>query len=151
DRLRAVGKLEAAVRRGEEVLYNREGAVADELGQLARELTELGRIDDSLAKIARQLEEARVLVDDGARELRRYGQMLEASPERLQWVEDRLDKLGRLLRKHRNIATTVEQLIAHQGKLAAELEQLTSHETHRAGLQQAVDEAREATKAAATA
>ncbi len=151
ERLRAMGRLESAVRRGEDVLYTREGAVTDELSQLARELGELGKIDPAMAPVAKQLEEARVLVDDAARELRRYGQALDASPERLQEVDDRLDKIGRLLRKHRNIAPTVEGLLAHTQKLRTELEQLTSHEQHRGGLVAAVDKARAAALAAATA
>jgi DNA repair protein RecN (Recombination protein N) len=151
ERLRAMERLEGAVRRGEEVLYAREGAVTDEIGTLARELADLAKIDEALAPVARQLEEARVLVDDAARELRRYGQALDASPERLAWVDDRLDKIGRLLRKHRGVATTVEQLILHRGALDEELGKLTSHETHRAALGQALDDARKNASKAATA
>jgi DNA repair protein RecN (Recombination protein N) len=151
DRLRAMGRIEAAVRRGEDVLYAREGAIADELSQLGRELGELGKIDEGLSAIARQLDEARVLVDESARELRRYGQALDASPERLQEVEDRLDKLGRLLRKHKAAAPTLEALIAHKQKLEEELSQLGSHEQHRAAADKALKKAREAAIAAATA
>ena len=149
ERLRGMEKLEAAVQRGEDVLYAREGAVVDELGQLARELTELGRIDETLFSIGKQLEEARVIVDDATRALRRYGQQLDASPDRLVVVEDRLDKIGRLLRKHRQAATTVEDLIAYQGKLEDELAKLTGHETHRASLEAAVEKARAAAEKAA--
>ncbi len=151
ERLRSMGRLEAVVSRGEEVLYAREGAVADELGQLSRDLAELGKVDAQVVGIGKQLEEARVLVEDAARELRRYGQALEASPERLAQVEDRLDKIGRLMRKHRGVATNEEELLAHKAKLEVELERLSSHESHRASLGKAVDTARAAAQKAATA
>ncbi len=148
DRLRAAGRIETAVRRGEEALYAREGAIADELGQLGRELGDLGRLDPALAVLARQLDEARLLVDDVAGELRRYGQALDASPERLAEVEDRLDKLGRLARKHRVAA---DGLLAERDRIAEELERLGSHERHRADLSTELAAAQQAASAAASA
>jgi DNA repair protein RecN (Recombination protein N) len=149
ERLRAMGKIEAVVRRGEDTLYAREGAVVDELGQLGRELGELGGVDATLAGIGKQLDEARVLIDDAARELRRYGQALEASPERLSEVEDRLDLIGRLLRKHR--VQTLDALLAHQAQLGKELSQLGSHEEHRGVLEEELKSAKHAAVAAAAA
>jgi DNA repair protein RecN (Recombination protein N) len=151
DRLRAAGRIESAVRRAEDALYAREGAIADELGQHGRELTELGRIDPVLSSIAKQVEEARVLIDESARELRRYSQALDASPERLQWVEDRLDKIGRLLRKHRGSADSLGALLVHRRSIEEELARLGSHEAHRGTLEAELQSARSAAIAAATA
>src|SRR5581483_8506175 len=96
ERLRAVEKLSAAARRGEDALYSREGAIVDELGGVSRELGELGPVDPELGRVGKQVEEARLLLEDAAADLRRYADGLSADPERLQEVEDRLHLLGKL-------------------------------------------------------
>ena len=140
ERLRAVEKLAGGAQRGEHVLYGREGAIVEELGAVGRELGELGRIDPELKRLGGQVDEARALLEDAAAELRRYADGLEANPERLQEVEDRLHLLGKLVRKHQ--ASDVGQLIARRDALAAELAQLGSHEVERAELELALGQAR---------
>jgi DNA repair protein RecN (Recombination protein N) len=147
ERLRAVEKLSAAARRGEDALYSREGAIVDELGGVARELGELGRVDPELGRLGKQVDEARVLLEDAAVDLRRYADGLSADPERLQEVEDRLHLVGKLLRKHQ--VGEVAELIERRDTLERELAGLTSHEEQRAVLQAELDGARaEASKRA---
>jgi len=142
ERLRSAGKLLSTARRGEDILYAREGAVTDELGALGRELEELGRIDPELAKIGKSIDEARVTLEEAARDLRRYADGLDADPERLAYVEERTDLLAKLLRKHRAEATDVTGLIRRRDLLASELAQLTSHEERRVQLQTELSAAR---------
>jgi DNA repair protein RecN (Recombination protein N) len=149
ERLRAVERLSAGARRGEEALYAREGAIVDELARLARELEELGRIDPALAPLGRQLDEARLTLEDAARELGRYADGLEADPERLAEVEERAHLVGRLLRKHQ--AADVAALLARRAALAEELAALTSHEAARARLGDELAAARTAAARAAEA
>jgi DNA repair protein RecN (Recombination protein N) len=141
DRLRAADRLQAAARSGEERLYAREGAVCDELAAVARELTPLAAIDPTLAPVAAELERARVTCEEAARELRRYGSRIEADPQRLAQVEDRLDLLGRLQRKH---GATLDDVIRRHAEMVAELEE------RRAAAEAAVTEARTAAAQAAT-
>jgi DNA repair protein RecN (Recombination protein N) len=151
ERLRAVDKLMTAARRGEDVLYAREGAIVDELGTIGKELGELGRIDPQLGRLGKQLDEARVLVEDAAGELRRYAEGLDADPERLSEVEERLHLIERLLRKHRGEASDVAALIARRDALSAELRDLVSHEERRAVGTAALEAARQRAGAAAEA
>jgi DNA repair protein RecN (Recombination protein N) len=137
DRLRSVERLSAVVGRGEEILYAGEGAVVEVLGQLGHDLAELAKIDPDLARMERQLEEARVLCEDVAGELRRYGDLLEADPRRLTEVEERLDLLGRLLRKHRADANDVDALIAKREALRSSLLSVVSYEERHAELEAA--------------
>ncbi len=141
ERLRARERLLGASRRGEEVLYARESAVVDEVGAIARELDELGQIDPRLGAIGRQLGEARALIEDAAGELRHYADGLDADPERLSVVEERLHTIERLLRKHRGEAGDIDGLLRRQAELAAELDALENHEERRAELVTAVDRA----------
>src|SRR5256885_9381182 len=86
ERLRAADRLLTAARRGEDALYAREGAIVEELGSIAHELLELGKIDPQLAPLGKQIDESRVLLEDAAGELRRYAEGLDADPERLQQI-----------------------------------------------------------------
>jgi DNA repair protein RecN (Recombination protein N) len=140
ERLRAVEKLSAGARRGEDVLYAREGAMVEELGAIGRELGELGRVDPELGRVGKQLDEARALLEDAAHDLRRYADGLSADPERLQEVEDRLHLMGKLLRKHQ--VADVAALVQKRDRIAAELGDLTSHEERRARLSAELETAR---------
>ncbi len=139
ERLRAAEKLHAAARRAVDALYAREGAITEELGALGRELQETGRADPALAKLGAQLDEARVQLEDAAESLRRYADGMNADPERLAEVEERLHLVGRLLRKHGPDAAAI---LKKRDEMAAELAQLGSHEERRAAAAKALDEAR---------
>ena len=89
ERLRAAEKLHRAARRGEETIYSREGAVVDELAQVARELQELGAVDPALKDIGGEVSEAQALLTDVAARLRRYAEGQVADPERLAQMSSR--------------------------------------------------------------
>jgi DNA repair protein RecN (Recombination protein N) len=147
ERLRAVEKLSAGARRGEDALYSREGAIVEELGAIGRELNELGRVDPELGRVGKQLDEARALLEDASHDLRRYADGLSADPERLQEVEDRMHLVGKLVRKHQ--ASDVAALVEKRDRMTRELGDLTSHEERRARLHAEVEAARaDATKQA---
>jgi DNA repair protein RecN (Recombination protein N) len=149
ERLRAADKLVTAARRGEDALYAREGAIVEELGSIAHELVELGKIDPQLAPLGKQVDEARVLLEDAAAELRRYAEGLDADPERLQQIEERLHLLEKLLRKHRD--GDVAALVVRREALGAELAAVVGHEERRAQAGERVEKARQKATAAAAA
>jgi DNA repair protein RecN (Recombination protein N) len=122
-RLRHAEHLQAATRRAAERLYEGEGAICDELARLAAEIDQAASIDGSLLPHARVVESARAELADAARALARYGDGVEASPERLAEVDERTFRLQKLLRKHG--PTTVE-LLMHRAALGRELESLAS-------------------------
>jgi DNA repair protein RecN (Recombination protein N) len=140
ERLRAVEKLSAGARRGEDALYAREGAIVEELGAIGRELNELGRVDPELGRVGKQVDEARALLEDAAHDLRRYADGLSADPERLQEVEDRMHLVGKLVRKHQ--VGDVAALVEKRDRMTRELSDLTSHEERRARLSAELEAAR---------
>jgi DNA repair protein RecN (Recombination protein N) len=145
DRLRSAEKLGGAARRGEEALYAGDAAAADAIAGALRELTPLAAIDDQLTPMVRELEEARAQIEDAAFRLRRYADAIAADPERLAAVEERLDALGRLLRKHG------PDLVARRAEMAAELAALERHEERRAQAEKQLAQARAEAMAAAHA
>jgi len=140
DRLRSVEKLERAARRGEDAIYGREGAIVEELAAIIHDLADVGRIDPELARLGKQIEEARVLLDDAAGDLRRYGETLSADPQRLEEVEDRLHLFSRLFKKHH--VDSVAALVARRDALRKELNDLARSDERRAELAAATAKAR---------
>ena len=122
-RLRHAERLQAATRRAAERLYEGEGAICDELARLAAEIDQAASIDGSLLPHARVVESARAELADAARALARYGDGVEASPERLAEVDERTFRLQKLLSKH---GPTTAELLLHRAALGRELESLAS-------------------------
>ncbi len=117
-RLEAVDRLEGGARVAEELCYGGDDSAVDRIAAALRALDRLDEIDAGLAPPVRQLEEARVLVEDAADTLRHYADGLEGDPARLAAVADRLALLGRLCHKH---GGTVADLLARAEELRGEL------------------------------
>jgi len=130
-RLRHAEKLASATRHAADRLYEGEGAMCDELGRMASEIDAAATLDGTLGPLARSIESARAELADAARALGRYAEAVEASPDRLAEVEDRLSRLKKLLRRH----GPTTDLRAQREALAAELEALTSSQERRAALE----------------
>src|SRR5215831_14757329 len=108
-RLAAVERLRAAALESEALLGAEDAGVCTATGRAARTLEEAARTDPNLGEAAASVISAAAALEDALRSLRRYLDGLEADPERLAMVEERLDGLRRLARKH---ATDVSGLPA---------------------------------------
>jgi DNA repair protein RecN (Recombination protein N) len=111
-------KLFAAAMGAFEQLY--EGGTSAEvcLRGALKQVQELARYDAKFAEPAQQLESARAVVGDVAASLRDYAEGINASPERLGEIEDRLAALDRLKRKY---GKTVAEVIAFSEDVAHKL------------------------------
>ncbi|MCY1034751.1 DNA repair protein RecN [Corallococcus sp. BB11-1] len=76
------------------------------------------KCDASLAPVAQSLSTALSELEEAARRLNRYVEGLESDPGRLGEVEERLDALKRLCRKH---GVTLDGVLQKRGELEAEL------------------------------
>ena len=111
-------KLYAAAMGAFEQLY--EGGASAEVALRAalRNVEELARYDGRFAEAQQQLISARATVGDAAATLRDYAEGIDASPERLAEIEDRLALLDRLKRKY---GPTVEEVAAFGKDVAKKL------------------------------
>jgi DNA repair protein RecN (Recombination protein N) len=102
-------KLYAAAMGAFDQLY--EGGASAEVALRAglRNLEELARYDGRFAEAVQQLTSARATVGDIASTVRDYAEGINASPERLADIEDRLALLDRLKRKYGH---TIDEVIA---------------------------------------
>jgi DNA repair protein RecN (Recombination protein N) len=100
-----------------ELLYDRDGAVLATLGQVWRRVGELAGLDARFAPFVESRDAIKSQLEELASFLRGYAASIDASPERLQEVEDRLALLERLIRKH---GPTLGDVIAKRQALRAE-------------------------------
>lgn len=135
ERLRGAERFQAAVARGEEVLYAGEDAVGGRIASVVRELTPLAALDPTLAPFVERLREAVAQVEDVARDLSRYGDSVRSDPGRLAEVEERLFLMSRLARKH---GGTLADVIARGAAMRHDLTEIGSFEDGLAARREAV-------------
>lgn len=95
-----------------------------------------GRLSEALSMLG----EARIQVEEAARELHHFAEGTELDPERLAWAEQRLGEVHRLARKHHVMPEELTQL--HQ-RLQGELERLEGGDEDLEALEVEVDTLRE--------
>ena len=98
------------------------------------------RIGDADASLQERIESVVIELRDIARETERLIDRTEVNPERLSLVEERIDTINTLLRKHS--VQTVEELISLRDELAQQMQQNDSWDEQLAGLRVAVESAK---------
>ncbi len=118
-------KLLAAAMSAHELLYESDRSAEAALRAALKNLEELERYDPQFAEAVQQLKSARALVDDVSATVRDYASRIQASPDRLAELEDRLEALHRLKRKY---GSTLEQVLAHGRDVAAKLAEVENRD-----------------------
>ena len=124
-------KLYAVSMAAYDSLYDAEASVIANLGVARKHLEELVRFDPKFQEALTSLLTARAAVEDVSATVRDYAEAIDASPERLAEVEDRLASLDRLKRKY---AATVDDVIAYGDNVTRKLNELENKEETMAGL-----------------
>jgi len=137
--LRHADRLQTLCAEAYGLLYEHESAALATLGQVWKRITELSTIDETFAAHAAARDGIKAQLDDLALTLRDYQDGLDASPERLQQVEDRLALLERLKRKH---GPTLADVIAKTASLQRERDALTGGPEQKNAARAAVEAAR---------
>jgi DNA repair protein RecN (Recombination protein N) len=114
------------------------GGAASVLAQAEALLQGAAGVDSGLDSLSGRLGALSVELGDVASELRDYAAGIEADPARLAAVEERLDSLDRLKRKH---GGSVESVLAHAERCRGEIERLESGEIRGAEAEAALAEA----------
>ena len=121
-----------------ELLYERDEAVVGALKGVWKRVGELAAVDRRAAPFL----DARAAVDaqlqDLAYFLRDYAAHIDASPERLQAVDDRLSVLDRLKRKY---GPALEDVLSHAASCATDLEALKSADERAAAVDTLLEQA----------
>lgn len=129
-----------------EALFGGEDQDGPSLSQRLREAEKLldkaGRFVPSLSPLVERMESARLELDDIEAEIDAANSKTEVSPERLNWVEDRLGVLYGLMKKHG--AANLQELIAQRDRLEGLLQEADNLDGREQELEKAVADSQKA-------
>jgi len=114
-------KLYTASMTAFEQLYEGGASAEGALRSALKNIEELARYDGRFTEAAQQIESARAVVGDVAASLRDYSEGINASPERLNEIEDRLAMIDRLKRKYGH---SVTEILAFGVEIARKLSEI---------------------------
>ena len=135
-KLQNSGRLAEGVTAALQVLYDGDPANAQSmLAEAVHAIDSLVVVDEELAPISAILQEANIQVSEAADSLRRYGDALDMDPARQNLVEERLDAITNIARKHRIEPEGIDALHA---ELCSQLSDLEHAEERGAELRESV-------------
>jgi DNA repair protein RecN (Recombination protein N) len=108
-----------------ELLYEADGSVIAQLSAARKHVEELARYDPKFQESLTSLLSARAAIEDVSALARDYADSIDASPERLAEVEDRLALIDRLKRKY---GSSVDEIIAYGEEVARKLNEIENRE-----------------------
>jgi len=123
-KLQNSGRLADGIGAALDALIDSEAGNANSLvAEATRSISSLAEFDATLKPLLEILESASIQVSEAAESLRRYGEDIDMDPQRRDWIEERLDALQAVARKHR---VDSNDLPALQDRLSNELDDLTN-------------------------
>lgn len=102
-------------------LYGKSGCILEELKRTITEIREIKEIDSQLKLQEQDLDTLYFQLEDAAFTLRDYTRRLSFDPDRLALIDDRIEVLGRLKRKH---GGTIEAVLTRQAAMETELAEI---------------------------
>jgi len=138
ERLRHAEKLGTAAGEAEAQLYSDDDSICGAVSRIASLVEQASGFDPSLEPTAAQIREALLQLEDAASELGSYARDLSFDPNRLEALEDQLDRLSRVKRKY---GDTSAEILAYRDQAAAELDSLERYEERLDRYQREFDEA----------
>jgi len=109
-----------------DLIYGRSGL--DALARAISRLEEIRKFDAAaVGPMLEQLQSAYYQAEDVAYQLRDYRDRIEANPERLAEIEDRLDLIHGLKRKY---GETIGEILAYRDKIAAAIDKTENRDEH---------------------
>jgi DNA repair protein RecN (Recombination protein N) len=141
-------KIRAAAASAFADLYEDEGAAVSRLAAAMYQLEELRRYDPALEPYLEPMAAARASMEDASAFLRDYVGNLEANPQRLEEIEDRLALIDRLKRKY---GDTVEAILAYAVETRQRLAGLEHADERREVVRKELEKASEEYRKAAEA
>ncbi|MDC0709409.1 DNA repair protein RecN [Stigmatella sp. ncwal1] len=120
-RLAGAEKLKRQAAEAEVLVAGDESSALETVGRALGLINDAVRYDSTLGPIVQSLGSALAELEEAQRRLNRYAEGLESDPSRLAEVEERLDAVKRLCRKH---GASLEGVLKKRGELESELSTL---------------------------
>lgn len=112
---------------------NEAPAAADLLGDSEATLNDMVEYDTQLQPLLEMIRDAQATLVEVARQINAYGEGLEADPQRLEEVEERIRELKQICRKY---GPTLAEAISYYQRIKSELAQLNDSEQSIENLEQ---------------
>ena len=119
------GKLYSAAMSAYELLYESPSSVLSALHAASQHVEDLARFDSKFEQFLRTLYSAKAEIEDVSASARDYADGIDASPERLAEIEDRLANLDRLKRKY---GSSIEEILAFAEDLTEKLNEIENRD-----------------------
>ena len=136
DRLANINRLLECCQQALSQLTDDDYAILRQLNHVLHELQGVVRFDQKLTSITGMLESAGIQINEAGSELTHYLGNLELDPDRLRTVEERMESLHDIARKHK---VKPEELAIQLQKLESDLENLEDIEQRLADLEETRD------------
>ncbi|HWC17674.1 MAG TPA: DNA repair protein RecN [Terriglobales bacterium] len=118
-------KLYSAAMSAYDLLYESPHSVLSSLRAASRNVEDLARFDSKFEEFVRTLYSAKADIEDVSASARDYAESIDASPERLAQIEDRLASIDRLKRKY---GSSVQEILAFGEDLTQKLNEIENRE-----------------------
>jgi len=123
-RLQNAEKLLTLLAEAYNELYEKDGSAEGSLRNAEEALESMASHDPSLAELAGGVARAREIAEETASALARYRESVEVSPEELDELIGRQDRIARLKRKY---GGSIDEVLAYRDRIQAELDALENH------------------------
>lgn len=104
-----------------------EQAGLDWVGMASSELENVSGINEGLNKVSESVANAYYILEDSTFQIRNMLDELEYDPERLDYIESRLNEIKQLKRKY---GATVEDIQAYSAKIEEEIDRIENRDSH---------------------
>ncbi|MHA6166777.1 DNA repair protein RecN [Bacillus mojavensis] len=108
----------------------------DWVGMASSQLEDLSDINEPLQKLSESVSNSYYLLEDATFQMRNMLDELEYDPERLNFIEARLNEIKQLKRKY---GATVEDILEYASKIEEEIDQIENRDSHLQSLKQELD------------
>ncbi len=115
-------KIHSSVASCYEQLYESSDAVVERLKSILRELQFVSKFDDSINKISDACSQSLFQLEDAAFSLGKYKDGFSYDPQRLEYIEERLNAIRKLKSKY---GATIEEILSYRDQVAEKLKLLS--------------------------
>ncbi|BBO16042.1 DNA repair protein RecN [Candidatus Brocadia pituitae] len=124
-------------------LYESSDAILEKLKSLRRELQSVAKLDDALQKIFDDSTQSEYQLEDIAFSLGKYRDGFNYDPQRLEYIEERLNTIRKLKSKYGN---TIEEILSYRDEVSEKLKLLSEEGTTAGHLDEDLQELTSALK-----
>ncbi|MCF6147476.1 MAG: DNA repair protein RecN [Candidatus Kuenenia sp.] len=103
-------------------LYEASDAIYDTLKSITREIQSVAKFDEDLGKISDSCSQSLYQIEDIAFSLGKYKENFSYDPQKLSYIEERLDTIRKLTSKYGN---TIEDVLSYRNETETKLKQLS--------------------------